>query len=209
MSGAAFSRMQRDILKRIPTGPTEAQLYVFSDSAAQCHIWKKHEWREAYNFPLTEAERARITDSIKTAITASSLYAGIENTARILDRETSVAFTALKEGASRDEKRAWDPDGKKRGTLIELLRSALPEYEVLIGGKTTVDVTKKGMTKAYGVRWLATELHLAPSDMLFIGDGFYEGGNDAIVIPTGIQIKEVHSPQETEMIVDESLKTIS
>jgi hydroxymethylpyrimidine pyrophosphatase-like HAD family hydrolase len=136
------------------------------------------------------------------------VYAGVEDTSRILDRATSVAFTALRYGATQDEKLAWDPSSEKRHKLIMIIREKLPEYEVLIGGRTTIDVTRLGITKAYGVEWLAKELNLETKDMLFIGDGFYPGGNDAAVIPTGIRTREISSPEETEEIIDGFLKKI-
>jgi membrane-associated protein len=206
MSGAAFERMERDILKRVPNEPTDAEFFVFSDSAAQCHVWRQHRWVEAYTFPLSPQEREVITHALRAATDECGMYAGAENTSRILDRATSVAFTALQQGASQDEKRAWDPTGEKRHKLVTILRDRLPDYEILIGGKTTIDVTRLGITKAYGVEWLAKELRLTTSDMLFIGDGFYPGGNDAAVIPTGIQTKEISSPKETESLIDGFLK---
>ena len=208
MSGAAFERMERDILKRIPKEPTDAQFYVFSDSAAQCHVWKKHRWHEAYTFPLSPQERLAIEKALKEAIDECEIYGGMPSTARILDRETSVAFTALQQDATQAEKRAWDATGEKRQKLIHCIREKLPEYEILIGGKTTIDVTRLGITKAYGVEWLAKDLSLATHDMLFIGDGFYEGGNDAAVIPTGIQTREIGSPKETEEVINDLLEKL-
>lgn len=208
MSGAAFERMERDILKRIPKEPTDAQFYVFSDSAAQCHVWRSPRWQEAYTFPLSPQERLHIEKALKEAVVEGKIYPGGHDTSRILDRATSVALTALPHGATQSEKRAWDEDGTKRHRLFAILKEKLPEYEILIGGKTTIDVTRAGITKAYGVEWLARELNLEPRDMLFIGDGFYEGGNDAVVIPTGVRTMEVKSPEETEEIIDELLEKI-
>ena len=208
MSGAAFERMERDILKRVPKEPVDAQFYVFSDNAAQCHIWRKHRWQEAYTFPLSPQERTAIKQALESTIKESGVFAHTPHAPRILDRETSVAFTALPHGASQDEKRAWDPTGEKRQKLIMVLRTKLPDYEVLIGGKTTIDVTRLGITKAYGVEWFAKDLGLETADCLFIGDGFYAGGNDAAVIPTGIQTREISSPQETEEVIDGLLERL-
>lgn len=205
MSGAAFERIERDILKRIPRNPIDAQFYVFSDGAAQCHIWKNDRWHEAYTFPLSPQERAHIQSALKEAVRETHTYRGAPDTSRILDRETSVALAALGKDATQDEKRAWDPEGTKRHTLVSLLKKKLPEYEVLIGGKTTIDITRRGITKAYGVEWLVKELNLEAREMLFVGDGFYPGGNDAAVIPTGIQTKEIASPKETAILIDSLL----
>ena len=88
------------------------------------------------------------------------------------------------------------------------MRRKLPQFEILIGGKTTIDVTRQGITKAHGVEWLAKELNLHPHDMLFVGDGFGEGGNDAIVLPTGIRTRQVDSPSETMEIINDFLERI-
>lgn len=204
MSGASFERMERDILKRVQGG--DATFYVFSDSAAQCHAWQKGSWREVYNFTLAPQERTSIIKAVQEAIQETGIFRGGHDTSRILDRETSVAFTALQQGATQHEKRAWDESGEKRRKLVKALKEKLPEYAILIGGKTTVDVTREGITKAYGVEWLAKELGLAPRDMLFVGDGFDEGGNDAVVIPTGIQVQETSGPAETLEIIDDLLE---
>lgn len=205
MSGAAFERMERDILQRIPTKPTDAQFYIFSDSAAQCHVWKRDAWGEAYTFPLSPEERAHIKTAILAAVAESGITSEHADTSRILDRSTSVAFTAFPATATQDEKKAWDPSGEKRHQLVELLRAKLPDFEVLIGGKTTIDVTRLGITKAYGVEWLVKELGIPAPEMLFVGDGFYPGGNDAAVIPTGVHTKHITSPKETEEVIDRLL----
>ncbi|MFZ2887340.1 MAG: HAD-IIB family hydrolase [Minisyncoccia bacterium] len=205
MSGGSFDRMERDILKRIHAN-SAAKFYVFSDNAARCTVWRDGMWHEIYNHALTPGERQAITIAIKNAVRECRTFDGQLDTSRILDRETSVAFAALPHDATFNEKRAWDQDSKKRNALASTLRHTIPEFEIMIGGKTTIDITQKGVTKKYGVEWLAKDLSLEPSDMLFIGDGFSEGGNDAVVIPTGIQIKETSGPNETLEIIDDFLE---
>jgi hypothetical protein len=80
---------------------------------------------------------------------------------------------------------------------------------VLIGGKTTIDITRAGVDKAFGVRWLSERLNIPPQAMLFVGDALYEGGNDAVVIPTGIQTRSVTGPSETAKIIDDLLSICS
>ena len=76
---------------------------------------------------------------------------------------------------------------------------------MLKGGRTAIDITQKGVDKASGVTWLAKRLGMEEKDMLFVGDELYEGGNDACVIPTGIQTVEVSSPKETAVVIDQIL----
>jgi len=208
MSGAAYERMERDIVKRI-NHPDIERFYVFSDTSARCHLLKNGKWRSIYDFEIAPQDRQRITGSIKEAIKETDIFRGEHDGSRILDRETSVAFAALPVDATQHEKRAWDPDSAKRTKLMNVMREKIPEFEIFIGGKTTIDVTLEGITKKYGVTWLAKELGLEPREMIFVGDGFYEGGNDAVVIPTGIQTLETQGPAETLEIIDELLERLS
>ena len=41
--------------------------------------------------------------------------------------------------------------------------------------------------------------------MLYLGDALYAGGNDSVVIPTGIQTRQVNGPDDTAGIIDELL----
>ena len=84
----------------------------------------------------------------------------------------------------------------------------MPDVEVLIGGMTTIDVTKKGIDKSYGVLWLSKHLNIPVAEMLYVGDALYPGGNDAVVIPTGIQTHITSGPGETTLIIDRLLEQL-
>lgn len=206
MSGAAQARVKDTVMDCLGPTADAKSIHVFTDSAANCFAWVGGTWSEIYTFPIAENDRARLRDVVRKVVDELDLYAGTHDTSRILERDTSVAFTALPAGATQLEKRAWDPDGSKREKLSVALRKELPEYEVRIGGKTTVDITRLGVNKAHGVEWLAKELGLKPKEMLFIGDAFYKGGNDAIVIPTGIQTIQTSGPEETSRILDDLIR---
>lgn len=201
MSGATFARLERDIMQRLPAHRT-AQLSVFSDNGARADVWKQGAWDTAYHFPLETEERETIKKIVADAVATTGVFNGDEPQYRIFDRGTSVSFAALEDGATKTKKSTWDPDLSKRTKLAEALRAKLPGYEVLIAGKTTIDIVRKGISKAYGVEWLAEHLSIPAKDMLFVGDAFYEGGNDAAVIPTGIKTHHTSGPEETEQLID-------
>ncbi|MEK7068882.1 MAG: HAD hydrolase family protein, partial [Patescibacteria group bacterium] len=76
-----------------------------------------------------------------------------------------------------------------------------------ISSRTAIDITKKGVDKALGVLWFSEHLKINPQEMLFVGDALGPEGNDEIVIPTGIDTREVKNPEETAKIIDEILAT--
>ena len=122
---------------------------------------------------------------------------------RILARDAQITFAGLGIDAPAAEKSAWDPTRAKRATLKKFLEERLSNFDVRISSRTAIDITKKGVDKAYGVRWLAEKLGVEPKEMLFVGDDLREGGNDAMVIPTGIQTKQVASTDETAEVIEE------
>ena len=123
----------------------------------------------------------------------------------MIDRGAQIAFAVLGLEASDEAKKSWDVDKTKRTALKKTLEKKIPEFEILIGGRTTIDITKKGINKSHGVRWLAKHLDLEPKEMLYVGDALYRGGNDSVVIPTGVETLPTSGPEETLGIIDELL----
>ena len=109
----------------------------------------------------------------------------------------------LGQEAPLEEKRAWDPDGGKKEALRAAGAALLPELEVRSGGSTSVDVTRKGIDKAYGIGELSSQTGIAVSDMLFVGDRLDEGGNDYPVLRLGIDAHPVGGWQDTARFVEE------
>ena len=71
-----------------------------------------------------------------------------------------------------EEKEKWDPDFAKRKKIKAILDTSIPEFSVRLGGATSIDVTKPGIDKAYGVRKLRDILGISLKEMIFIGDAF-------------------------------------
>jgi hydroxymethylpyrimidine pyrophosphatase-like HAD family hydrolase len=116
-----------------------------------------------------------------------------------------VSLSALGQQAPTEAKREWDPDHAKRQAIVAIAAPLLSQYTLKIGGTTTIDVTKKGIDKAYGVRKLSEYLQEPISDMLFVGDALFPGGNDEIVKESGIETREVKNPADTARVIEEVL----
>ena len=114
-------------------------------------------------------------------------------------------MSALGQEAPIVEKKAWDPSHKKRHALQKAIAERLPEFSVGIGGSTTIDVTKRGIDKAYGIHQLCKRLGIAESDALYVGDELESGGNDEAVYKTAVETKAVASPAETALFIEKIL----
>ena len=113
------------------------------------------------------------------------------------DRGSQITFSALGQEAPLEAKRAWDPTGEKKAALRDAVAPLLPELEVRSGGSTSVDITLKGVDKAYGMKRLAEITGIALEEMLFIGDRLDPEGNDYPVKALGVPCQAVGGWQDT------------
>ncbi|WP_314651353.1 HAD family hydrolase [uncultured Microbacterium sp.] len=124
------------------------------------------------------------------------------------DRGSQITFSALGQRAPHDAKQAWDPTGEKRAALRDTVAPRLPGLEVRSGGSTSIDITRAGIDKAYGMTRLS-ELTGIPLDaMLFYGDRLDEGGNDFPVRALGVPSVAVEGWEDTAEKLDGLLPTL-
>ncbi len=208
ITGRDFPWMARDFLPQIARSPRIDRFFVFPEGAAQCLQYQKQDsdWKELYSEKLSDEERQKISVAIAESVRETGILEGLPRFGeQLVQKKAMVAFAALGMQVPPDLKYSWDPGNVKRAKLRDAIAARLPEYDVMMGGATSTDVTKKGVNKSYGARWLAERLSLSPSDMVYVGDALYAGGNDYVVIPTGIQVRSTSGPAETLKIVDELL----
>ena len=120
----------------------------------------------------------------------------------IQDRGSQITFSALGQQAPLDEKKKWDPDFAKRKKIKAILDKLIPEFSVRLGGATSIDVTKPGIDKAYGIRKLRDILCIAIHDMIYVGDAVFPGGNDYPAKEAGALSIEVRDPGETKTVIE-------
>ncbi|WP_416182866.1 hypothetical protein [Mucilaginibacter sp. 5C4] len=77
----------------------------------------------------------------------------------------------------------------------------IPEFAINLGGATSIDVTKPGIDKAYGMHKLEEMLKIDIAEMLFIGYALFEGGNDHPAKTTGADCIQVRNPEDTKIII--------
>ena len=105
------------------------------------------------------------------------------------------------------KKYEWDPDTNKRQKIREIVIKEIPDYEVRIGGTTSIDVTLPGVDKAYGMEKLIQELEVSKEEILFVGDKLEEGGNDYPVKAFGIETIAVDRWEDTALVIETIIKT--
>lgn len=211
LSGAGFVQYERQLLPALPETAHLANLYLFPDNAAVCRVYKDGQWKNVYDHSFNVLEKARIMQALKEAVPEAGLATIPERKPewgeQVEDRGAQITFSALGQQAPLEVKKAWDPTRAKRKPLHQALVRRLPDFSVALNATTSIDITKKGVNKAYGIRRLVEMTGVSVSEMLYVGDALDEGGNDAVVVDTGVHTHEVFGPEETLALIQNVLRS--
>jgi HAD superfamily hydrolase (TIGR01484 family) len=207
VSGGALAQLEKQAAARLPQDARKERLSLLPTSGAALFTYADGAWKRAYEERLTTKEIHEIEAAMREAAKETGLVdldaPSYGN--RIENRGAQVSFSALGQEAPIALKKAWDPDRAKRTALRAAVAAKLPGYLVAMGGTTTIDVTKRGIDKAYGLRKLAERLHIREADVLYVGDELVAGGNDEAVFSTNAQVRPVRDPEETRGVIVELL----
>lgn len=179
------------------------KLYLFPTTATRFYRCEAGEWKETYADLLSENERAHIKDMFQRVFEDFHYHSPIKTHGEVIeDRGTQITFSALGQKAPLEEKEMWKAENEaQRQKIAAALRKLLPEFMVATGGFTSIDVTKKGIDKAYGIWQIEKLLETPITEMLFVGDALYPGGNDYAVVQTGIETIAVAGPEEVKKLI--------
>jgi phosphomannomutase len=209
MSGASFGQFEKQFLPALPSSANLKRLFLFSANASQCHTYEHTGWKPKYDKSFNVFEKSRIMQALKESLEETGLgnIAGRDPAwgEQIEDRGGQITFSALGQHAPIEAKSQWDPKKEKRRPLYEALLRRLPDFSIAMNAATSIDITPKGVNKAYGIRKLIEMTEISVGEMLYVGDALEEGGNDSVVKPTGIRTVEVFGPEETTGVIEKLL----
>ncbi len=160
------------------------------------------EWKKIYSEDFNKHEKSKIISSIRQSIESSGYEVGQIWGEQIEDRDSQITFSALGQNAPIEQKNTWDPDFVKRRKIKAILDELIPEFSVRLGGTTSVDITKPGIDKAYGIRKLRDMLGIAIDEMIFVGDALFPGGNDYPAKQAGVVSIRVRDPNESKRVIE-------
>jgi HAD superfamily hydrolase (TIGR01484 family) len=209
ISGGALEQFLKQIVSKLSKSANLSNLYLLPTSGAALYEFNNGGWDKVYEERLSEREANAIEAAMKVAAAETGLINFSEPSygERIEYRGGQVTMSALGQQAPLIEKKAWDPDHAKRRMLQETIAALLPEFSVCIGGATSIDVSKQGVDKAYGIHKLCERLGIFEQDALYVGDELESGGNDEAVYKTSVPTKAVASPAETADLITSLLKS--
>ncbi len=202
VSGCGMPRFEVQLLKGFGVSPDRfANLFLLPASGTKLLTWKGA-WVETYSLHLTPQQKEEIMVALNVALRKVGWSKPAVSYGTIIqDRGSQITFSGLGENAPIELKAVWDPERSLREKIVAELQTKIPSYDIRIGGMTSIDFTKRGVNKGYGIRKLEELLKLEPETMIFVGDGIYSGGNDFPVKATGIDCVPVKSVLETKELL--------
>jgi phosphomannomutase len=201
ISGGDMPQFQSQVLDHLPNTGHLTNLYILPTSGTKFFTYNGG-WNKLYSEDLSEAEKQKIDDSLEKAVAQSGLQPKESWGERIEDRGTQITYSALGQQAPLDAKQTWDPDFAKRKAIKAILDGMLPDFSIRLGGTTSIDVTRPGIDKAYGIHKLRDVLGIPIVQMLFVGDAIFPGGNDYPALQAGVDSIEVRDPDETKRVIE-------
>jgi phosphomannomutase len=201
ISGGDFPQFEAQVLGRLPSGSNMGNLSILPTSGTKYFRYRDG-WQKLYSDDLTVADKKKIEDALEEAVAESGFQPKQSWGERIEDRGTQITYSALGQQAPLDEKSKWDPDFAKRKQIKAILDEKLPNFSVRLGGTTSIDVTRPGIDKAYGIHKLRDVLGTPIAQMLFVGDALFPGGNDYPALEAGVESIEVRDPDETKRVIE-------
>ncbi|MDE1969980.1 MAG: HAD-IIB family hydrolase [Patescibacteria group bacterium] len=199
IGGGSHVQFQKQFIEHINCNNAELDhLYIMPTSGAALYRHTKGAWNKVYIHALTAIEKKKILYALSKTMSDLHYHPPEKIYGETIeDRGAQVSFSANGQDAPLSVKSKWDPDQAKRTPIVMRLKTYLPEFDIKIGGTNTIDITKHGINKAYGVRRVVAYLGFRIHDAVYVGDALYENGNDAIVKETGISVVSVGGPKET------------
>ena len=201
ISGGDWPQFQKQVLSHLPEGDYLAGLSLLPTCGTKFFRYSG-EWTKIYSEDFTEKEKEQIVSALQDATKVAGIEIPQVWGEQIEDRGSQITYSALGQEAPLDRKEKWDPQYEKRKKIKTILDTSLSGFSVRMGGATSIDVTKPGIDKAYGIEKLTSILGISKAQMIFIGDALFPGGNDYPAKQAGVVSLAVQGPDDTKRIIE-------
>jgi len=201
ISGGDWPQFDKQVASRLPERADRSKLWLMPTTGTKLYTYGDGRWNTVYAELFTDEQKAAIIQAFHASLEATGFVPEQTWGERIEDRGSQITFSALGQQAPLEAKEHWDPDFAKRKVIQADLRQRLPDLSINMGGATSIDITQKGVDKAYGLKRLRDESGIPLDAMMFIGDAIFPGGNDYPAKELGLDTVKVRDPDETLSVI--------
>lgn len=197
ITGGQFSLVRSQILDMLDDRACKANMHLMPTSGTRYYHWDGEQWTCVYEHNLSVAEREAAISSLKRHAQEQGIWESRVWGERIEDRGSQITFSALGQLAPLDAKESWDPTNEKKNRLAQAVSADVPDLAVRSGGSTSVDISLRGVDKAYAVRQFAEALGIDVGQIIYVGDRMDPDGNDYPAVRAGTMAIRVAGPEDT------------
>ena len=197
ISGGDWPQFDKQVASRLPARADLSKLWLMPTTGTKLFTHQSGAWTTVYAELFDDETKKNIITAFDASLEATGFVPEETWGERIEDRGSQITFSALGQQAPVEAKEKWDPDFAKRKVIQADLKQRLPELSINMGGATSIDITQKGVDKAYGLKRLRDESGIALDKMMFIGDAIFPGGNDYPAKELGLDTVRVRDPHDT------------
>ena len=208
ISGGDWPQFEKQVLSHLPQEGCLANLSILPTCGTKFFQYKGS-WKKLYSEDFNADEKAKIISSLEKAVAEAGFKVERIWGEIIEDRGSQLTYSALGQEAPLEEKKKWDSDFSKRKKIKVILDPLIPRFSVRLGGATSIDVTKPGIDKAYGIGKLRDVLGISLKEMIFVGDALFAGGNDYPAEEAGVISIPVRGPHETKRVIETIIACLS
>lgn len=212
IGGGSYAQFQRQFLSKLNL-PSSLfnNLFLFPTTSTTFYRYIRGRWRQVYAEKLSSAEKKQIREAFQAALKETGWVKPKTVYGKLLeDRGTQMSFSALGQDVVKilgekgvELKKRWrDENQEFKLKLAQAVQKRLPNLEVRAAGYTTIDVTRKGIDKEYGLKQIKKHLKVPFEKMLFVGDALFPDGNDHAALRTGVQCFEVKGAGDTKKLIE-------
>ena len=203
ISGGQIEQFRTQVVARLGALPDALAVRLHLMPTCGTQYWRltTEGLTAVYAEDLTDDEKSRALEAVEQETRRLGLWAEDTWGPALEDRGSQITYSALGQTAPLDAKKAWDPTGEKKGRIRAAVQERLPDLEVRSGGSTSVDITRRGIDKAYGMRRLAELTGIGFDETLFVGDRLDPDGNDYPVKALGVPTDAVTGWEDTVEVI--------
>jgi phosphomannomutase len=201
ISGGDWPQFDKQVASRLPKRADLSKLWLMPTTGTKLYIHREGEWTAVYAELFDDDQKAKIIKAFDKSLEVTGFVLRQTWGERIEDRGSQITFSALGQQAPIDAKEHWDPDFVKRKIIQVDLRNRLPGLSINIGGATSIDITRAGIDKAYGLKRLRDKSGIPLDAMMFVGDAIFPGGNDYPAKELGLDTIRVREQQDTLSVI--------
>jgi len=202
ISGATLGQFEKQFLANLSATPEQLKNLYLQPTNGSVFCSFEEAWKCTSAYTFSDDEKKTIINAIDKMFVETEYQKPEKIYGELIeDRDTQITFSALGQEAPLELKKGWDPDYGKRRPMADVLSRLLPELSIHVGGSTSIDITRKGIDKAYGITELMKKLGVSKDKVLYVADDMDASGNNATVATLGVETRAVKGPEESKQVI--------